>query len=243
MSKGVSEIATMALYVGVAMTAVSASLSIGVPVIENMQDGASVQKAQSFMNQIDSSIAEVVSEGEGSTRTLSTDFDKGILYFDNSTNSLVYEIETNAEVISPQTSRKTGNIVMSSNADVSVTETTVNGTDCYMMENKYLKSCIRNIGSSSNQKPINTSNLLVLYEFKNSEGANKQLDGNLTVELNGIESTRYGTGYTQPEDTGEFIGTGEIVATVASDYGFTYDIYFRLPTGSDLMRIDVQNYR
>lgn len=243
MSKGISEIATMALYVGVAVTAISGALTIGVPAIENMQDAASIQKAENFMRQVDSSVQEVVSEGEGSTRTLTTNFDRGRLYFDNSTKSLVYELQTDASVISPQATRTSGNVVLSSNADVSVSNTSVNGVSCYMMENKYIKACIKNVGSQSNQKSINSSNLLVLYEFKNPDGTNKNLNGNLTVKLNQIDSTSYGTGYTTATETGDFIGTGEVVATIASDYGFTYDVYFRLPTGSDFIKVDVQNFR
>lgn len=243
MSKGVSEIATMALYVGVAVTAISGALTVGVPAIENMQDAASIQKAQNFMQQVDSSVQDVVSEGEGSTRTLSTNFDRGQLYFDNDTDSLVYELQTDASVISPQATRRTGNILLSSNADVSVYNSSVGGINCYMMENKYIKTCVKNVGSQSNYKNINTSDLLVLYEFKNPDGANKQLNGNISVKLNDIDSTSHGTGYTTATETGDFIGTGEVVATIASEYGFTYDVYFRLPTGSDFIKVDVQNFR
>ena len=243
MSKGVSEIATMALYVGIAVTAISGSLTVGVPAIENMQDAASIQRAQNFMIQVDSSVQEVVSEGQGSTRTLRTNFDKGQLYFDNSTNSLVYELKTDASVISPQSTRTTGNVVLSSNADVSVFNTSVNGTPCYMMENEHIKTCIKNVGSQNNQKDINTSELLVLYEFKEPVESNKQLNGEIKIKLNEIDATSYGTGYTEVEKRGKFIGTGEVVATISSEYGFTYDVYFRLPTGSDFIKIDVQNFR
>lgn len=243
MSKGASEIATMALYVGVAVSAISAALTVGVPAIQDMQEAASIQKAQNFMERVDSSVQEVVSEGEGSTRTLTADFDRGKLYFDNDTNSLVYELQTDAEIISPQTSRKTGNIVLSSNADVTVKNTSVDGTPCYLMENKYIKACIKNVGNQSNQKSINTSELLVLYEFKDPDGSNKKLDGNITVELNEVNTTAWGTGYTEATETGDYEGTGEVVATIASDYGFTYDVYFRLPTGADFMKVDVQNFR
>lgn len=243
MSKGASEIATMALYVGVALTAISGALTVAVPTIENMQDAASIERAQNFMQQVDSSVEEVVSEGEGSTRTLSADFDRGQIYFDNATNSLVYELRTGASVISPQTSKKTGNVILSSNADVTVENTSVNNVPCYMMENEYIRACIKNVGSQSDQKNIDTSNLLVLYEFKNPDGPNEKLNGNMTVKLNEINSTSYGTGYTTATDTGDFLGTGEVVATVSSEYGFTYDVYYRLPTGADFIKVDVQNFR
>lgn len=243
MSKGASQLVTMGMYVAVAVTAISAALNVGVPAIENMQEAASVEKAQNFMQQVDNSVEEVVSEGEGSTRTVSVNFDRGETYFDNDTNSLVYSLETEASVISPQTSRRNGNIILSSNADVSVSNTSVDGTPCYMMENQHIKACIKNVGNVSSQESINNSNLLVLYEFKNGDETNQQLDGDLNVQLNEVNSTSYGTGYTQATETGDYVGTGEVIATVNSEYGFVYDIYFRLPTGSDFIRVDVRNFR
>lgn len=243
MSKGASQLVTMGMYVAVAVTAISAALNVGVPAIENMQEAASIEKAQNFMQQVDNSVEEVVSEGEGSTRTVSVNFDRGETYFDNQSNSLVYALETDASVISPQTSRRNGNIILSSNADVSVSNTSVDGTPCYMMENQYLKACIKNVGNETSQESINTSKLLVHYEFKNGEDPAQQLDGDMKIEMNNVDSTSYGTGYTRAENTGDYIGTGEVVATVTSDYGFVYDVYFRLPTGSDFLRVDVRNFR
>lgn len=239
MSKGVSEVATSAIYIGVTVSAISVAISAGVPALENMQDAASIRQAQQFMHQLDQNVQTVVSEGEGSTRTVSGEFDRGRMYFDNDTETLIYELETDADVISPQTATRDGNVILSSSANVQVNETSIDGTDCYMMENDHIRACIKKIGSQSSYDNITTSELLTLYEFKDN---NRQLDANLTVELNEESDTSHGTGYTTAE-TGEFIGTGEVKATISSEYGFTYDILFRLPTGADFLQVDVQNYR
>ncbi|PSG98907.1 MAG: hypothetical protein BRC29_02140 [Nanohaloarchaea archaeon SW_7_43_1] len=238
MSKGVSQVATSAIYIGVTVSAISVALTAGVPALENMQDAASVRQAQSFMQELDSNVQTVVTEGEGSTRTVSGEFDKGEIYFDNDTKTLIYELETNADVISPQTTAGEGNVLLSSSADVNVSETTVGGTNCYMMENEHIKACIKKIGNESNPESINTSELLTLYEFKDE---NRKLNANLSIELNDKKSTSNGTGYTTA-NTGDFIGTGEVQATIDSNL-FTYDIFFRLPTGADFIQVDVQNYR
>ncbi|MBC5792489.1 MAG: hypothetical protein H8Z69_00455 [Nanohaloarchaea archaeon] len=243
MSKGVSEIATMAIYVGVTVTAISGAITVGAPALENMQDANSIRKAQNFMQTVDSNVQEVVSEGEGSTRTMDVSFDRGDLYFNNDTESLIYELRTDASVISPQTSKRDGNIILSSSANVKVNKTTIDGTPCYLMKNDHIKACIKNVGSSGSPQNINTSKLVVLYEFKSSEGSNKNLDGNITVKLNAEPSSSYGTGYTEAEQLGEYIGTGRIKATVSSDYGFKYDVLYQLPTGADFLKIDVQNFR
>lgn len=239
MSKGISEIASSAIYIGVTVSAISVAITAGVPALENMQEAASVRQAQQFMQQLDSNVQTVVSEGEGSTRTVSGDFDRGRMYFDDETNALIYELETDSNIISPQTTTRNGNVVLSSSANVEVNQTEVSETDCYMMENEYVRACIKDIGSSSNYQNITVSELLTLYEFKET---GRELGANLSVELNSRNSTSYGSGYTTAE-SGEFIGTGEVRATISSEYGFTYDIVFRLPTGSDFLQVDVQNFR
>ncbi|MFB6199781.1 MAG: hypothetical protein ABEJ83_02795 [Candidatus Nanohaloarchaea archaeon] len=243
MAKGASQIATMALYIGITVAAISGAVTVGAPALENMQEASSIKKAREFMQTLDTKIQEVASEGKGSTRTISASFDRGRLYFQNATDSAIYALRTDANVISPQTSKRFGNVILSSNANVKVNKTTVNGKDCYMMENEHIKACIKAVGNQSNPQPINTSELLVKYTFKNPNGANKDLNGNISVMLNGKPSTSYGTGFTYPEKTGEFIGTGRVTATITSDYGFKYDVIIALPTGADFLKVDVQNFR
>jgi hypothetical protein len=247
--KGVSEIATAALYIGVSITAITAAITIGQPAIENMQDAAAIRKAQNFMQDLDTSVQQVVAEGEGSTRTLTVNLDRGELYFDNESNTIVYEIETDAELISPQSSQRTGNVVLSSSADVSVYNVTsggddapsgYSGPDCYMMENEHLKACIKQVGAIGNEQSLNTSNLLTYYEFKDQT---KTFDGSMKIELNEIYNTSWGTGYTRPVETGSYIGTGQVRAHVSSEYGYKYDIVYSLPTGSDFMKVDVKNFQ
>ncbi len=242
MSQGLSEIATAALYVGVTISAISVAMTTGLPALENMQDAAAIQNAERVMQRIDSNIQQVVAEGEGSTRTLSVDFDRGEMYFDNESDALVYELQTDASVISPQSARRSGNVILSSNADVTVTNRTIGGVDCYMMENSHIEACVRDVGSSGSPESINTSELLVTYNFTEPD-PDKSFDGTMKVELNEIDSTSYGTGYTEVETFGDFIGTGRVTATVTSDYGYTYDMVFQLPTGADFLQVDVQNYR
>lgn len=241
MSKGVSQIATAAIYVGITVSAISVALTAGVPALQNLQDSSSISQMQQFMQQLDGLVQQVASEGEGSTRTISTNIDRGVLYFQESTDSLVYELETDADVISPQTSIREGNIILSSNANVKVEEKTVNGVECYMMENEHVRACIKNIGNSTNNENISSSELLQLYEFKRDDGTTRSVDANLTVMLNEQSDTTSGQGFTTAE-TGKFIGTGQVTATISTE-GYTYDVVFRLPTGSDFMVVDVQNFR
>lgn len=242
MRKGLSEIATAALYVGVTVSAISVALTAGVPALENMRDAASVRKAQTFMQDLDSDVQEIVAEGEGSTRTVDISFDRGEIYFDNDTESLIYELQTDANVISPQSSRTSGNVVLSSNADVTVENSTIDGTDCYMMRNDHIEACIKKVGGSNNFQSINTTNLVVEYNFTDPE-PDKEFGGEMRVRLNSLDNTSWGQGYTSPEAYGDFLGTGRVKAIVTSDFGYTYDVIFALPTGADFLRVDVKNFR
>jgi type II secretory pathway pseudopilin PulG len=242
MGKGVSQIATAAMYVGVTVTAISVALTAGVPALQNLQDASSIRKAESFMQELDSNLQEVVSEGEGSTRTVEVSFDRGRMYYDNDSEALVYELETDAEVISPQSTRRSGNVLLSSNAAVTVENATVGGTDCYMMRNDHVEACIRDMGSPSSFQSINTSDLLVEYNFTEPT-PDRSLDADMFVKLNGVPSTGWGEGYTTAERYGDFIGTGRVQATIRSEYGYTYDVIYSLPTGADFVKVDVQNFR
>ncbi|MFB6209493.1 MAG: hypothetical protein ABEJ56_05150 [Candidatus Nanohaloarchaea archaeon] len=239
MGKGISQVATAAIYVGVTVTAISVALTAGTPVIENMQDAASVRQAQQFMQELDNDVESVIAEGEGSTRQLTHSFDRGEIYFDNSTDSLVYELETSANVISPQTASVSGDVILSSSSNVTVSNATIDSTDCYMMENEHIKACIKDLGGPGNYTNISTSELLTMYQFKDES---RNLSANLTVELNSEPNSSEGVGYTTAE-FGDYIGTGEVKAVVESDYGFTYDVFFRLPTGADFLKVDVRNFR
>lgn len=242
MRKGVSEVVTAALYIGISVTAVYSALNVGLPAIENMQEASSIRKAESFMQRLDSNVQEVVSEGEGSTRTIEVSFDRGELYFENATDSLVYELETDAQVISPQSRRQSGNVVLASNADVTVENQTVAGQDCYMMRNEHLEACIKKVGGPNNFQSINASELLVTYNFTDPN-PDEEFGGNMTVRLDSQKTTSWGEGYTQADEYGDYLGTGRVKATISSDYGYTYDIIYSLPTGADFLKVDVQNFR
>lgn len=242
MGKGVSQVATAAMYVGVTVTAISVALSAGVPALQNLQDASSIRKAQSFMQELDSNIQEIISEGEGSTRTADVSFDRGQMYYNNDSGALVYELQTDASVISPQSTRQSGNVLLSSNADVTVENATIDGKDCYMLRNDHIEACIRDIGSPSSFQDINTSELLLEYNFTDAN-PDRSLEANMSVRLNDIPSTGWGKGYTSVETYGDFIGTGRVQATVRSEYSYTYDVIYSLPTGSDFLKVDVQNFR
>lgn len=240
--KGLSEVATLALYAGITVGAIGIVLSTAVPALENQRDAIQIRNAQDFLQNLDSATQKVVSEGQGSTRTLDLSFSQGNIEFNAKNDTVTYSLQTDAEVVSPQTSTRQGNIVLANNARVNVETGTCEGVQSYILENEHIKTCIRDIGSKSNQQHINTSDLLVKYRFKDQS---RDLNGNLSVLVNSNSRTSSGTGFTSvpyeklPRTN---VGTGQVTATVQSPV-ITYDVVFQLPTGADFLKVDVQNFR
>lgn len=240
--KGLSEVATLSLYAGITVSAVGIVLTTAVPALEDQRDASQIRNAQDFMRSLDSSAQEVVSEGRGSTRTLDLSFSQGSIEFSAENDTVTYGLQTDAEVVSPQTSVRRGNVVLANNARVDVRLATCEGVQSYVLENEHIKACIRDVGSESNQQDINTSDLLVKYRFKDQ---NRDLNGNLSVLVNSNSRTSSGTGFTSvpyEELPRSNVGTGQVAATVQSPV-ITYDVVFQLPTGADFLKVDVQNFR
>lgn len=240
--KGVSEVATLTLYAAITVSAVGGVINVAVPALEEQREAAQVRNAQEFMRDLESAIDEVASRGEGSRRTLGLSFSQGSIEANSVDDTISYRLETAAEVISPQTSSRTGDIVLSSNAGVSVRNQTCEGVQSYVLENEHIKSCVRNIGNDTSPQDINTSGLLVNYEFKDR---GRDLDANMSILVNSNSRTESGQGFTTTTydtlPTGR-VGTGRVTATIQSP-PVTYDIVFELPTGADFLKVDVQNFR
>lgn len=244
--KGISEIATLALYTGITVASIAVVLSTAVPALEDQQDASQIRDAQDFMRDLDSSAQEIVSEGQGSTRTLDLSFGRGNIEFNAENDTVTYSLQTDAEVVSPQTSVKRGNVVLANNARVEVRNETCEGVQSYVLENEHIKACIKKVGSPSNkEEDVDTSDLLVKYRFKDQ---GRDLDGNLSVLVNSNSQTSSGdVSTTVPyEDLPRnSVGTGKVTATVDTSIGggFVYDVVFQLPTGADFLKVDVQNFR
>lgn len=143
--RGVSQLVSLALYVAIAIAAIGIALTIGMPQIETMQETASLQNSIDFLTKIDTAIREVAAEGQYSSRTVNLHFRRGSYAYDPELRELYYELDTDSGIISTHASQHIGPVRLSANADVSVTNATRNGIECYLLENQYLEACIRKI--------------------------------------------------------------------------------------------------
>lgn len=242
--KAVSEITSLALYSAITVSAISLVLSVGLPALEDQREAASISAARDFMQDLDSAASTVVSQGQGSTRILDLNFQRGRYEFRSQDDLAQYRLRSDAPVISPQSSKRVGNTVLASNARVEVYEAEVNGEEVYVMENSRVNVSIKDIGNSSSQKQINVSDLLVEYKLKTESGT-VQAQPELNLSINNKPGSSRGNGYVStPYESlpRRFLGSGAVTATIDTQLT-TYDVLFRLPTSADFLRVSVRNFR
>lgn len=147
---GVSSLISLVISTGIIVTSVAIALNVGGPIVDRMQETSAIQNSIDDLTRIDGKIQEVAAEGKYSSRTPSLRFQSGSYHFDNETEELYYEIETDSSFISTHSAFQQGPLLIRSNTDVSVQQDEVNGTTCYMMENDHIKACIRKVPKEFN---------------------------------------------------------------------------------------------
>ncbi len=223
---------------------------MGLPLVSDLQDAAAVDQAQNFLSQLDSTIQQVAREGEGSARSISLQFKRGEYILDEANNEIRYEIETGAEIISPHSTRKIGNLVLSAEADASVKDTSIGGVDCYLMENEYLEACIKKISESAADDETRNVEDMLIYLHNKDLNTNwttpSTRNGNLTVYLSEDETTADGSIWTSAPEIRGNLGVAEVVAHVevgsgSSLSGLDYKVRYQLLSGADFLQIKVED--
>lgn len=233
--KGASEIITAVMLLGVTVVSSGVVLEVTGPAIDNIQDDSAVDRSVSFLNFADERVREVASEGEGSTRTVQLDLDRGEFEVNSSEDTFGYSLQTGSASISPQSQTTIGSVQLASNAGVEVNEETINGEDCYLMENDKVEACIKNVGSEDNITSINSSELMTYYNVKESG----EMDLDFKVELNEDSQSSHGEGYTYAEELGSNKPYGTVWSVINAENNMNYRISFRLYSGADFVSIRV----
>lgn len=112
-SKGVSPIISYILVVLLIFAGLSVVLTIGMPVLDRSRQVASFQRAQEDLLSLDSKIREVSSYGRGTLAEFSLSTDHGTYNFVPANDTFYFEVETDAEIISPGAHRRLGAVNMS----------------------------------------------------------------------------------------------------------------------------------
>ena len=232
--KGISLISGV-LFLAFLIAATAIVYTAGIPIIKNLQCSATVEKMKSSFIKLDEVVQEVSSEGKDSKRTLSLNIEEGRMYVSGDNDTIYRTYECEAPLFSPRTFQTFGNLILGANLETSAYEGQCKGQNAFILENSYLKVCLKKIGSPTNLTSYNTTQILLgLY--------NKDLNRWLPMEyveisLDNNQSSTTGEGYTKLERYGYHLPYGEVTAYIESDYGINYNIKFVLESGEDFLII------
>ncbi len=228
--KSLSPLLSGVLYTGIILIGIIIAMSILGPVIEQMKDRAAFEEAKSFMLQLDKAIQAVAKEGKYSTRILTLDFSKGKYLIDNETNSIEYELETEAKLVSPGTSKKMGNLIITSGRDVKVEDL----GNIIRMSNSYISVNFTKLGNETNYVSVNLSEIITDIKLVKE---NIIISPSIVIKFGDTEK---GNGYVKAEETGEMLPLGKVVAHLETS-SISFDIVFTLKSYSDFITVKVEN--
>ena len=233
--KAIGALLSGIFFVAILMTGITLTYTITKPQMDSIKDIAQVEQATRSMRSIESAIRAVSYEGTFSTRKISVAVPDGMIYVDNSTNKLYYNIKTESTVVSPRSTTTSGNLIISSNSDVSVTEQAAD----YIIENDHLK--INLTRTTTNPENISTSDLVNSIYFKDES---KTIEDGFVLKID--NQVINGVGYSYPLSTGTELSKGVIIYHMdfnLTSVQYSMDIYFTLETGADFLTTEIKNFQ
>ncbi len=225
------------IYTMVAVLALVLILNTGIPLLTELKDRSVFEKVKEVMLDLDKRITEVANQGEGSQATVSFEIRDGEMKFRN--DQIIWELETKSEIVSPRTSSRIGNLVISSNANVRSYEL----NDYYVMEteikNDTFKVVGNKLGSKENLVYFNTSQIIENVSFNG-----ENMEGVFTFNLNGNISSARGLGYVEmvPHGNRSNLGKAKIIAHMFTNFS-DYDLVFTLNSYADFLQVQVKDIR
>ncbi|RMF06469.1 hypothetical protein D6764_02230 [Candidatus Woesearchaeota archaeon] len=216
------------LYILVVSVAIALVLSAGLPLLDQMKDKTAYTRTRDTLLTLDKHIEDITAEGEGSQRVVAVEIKNGELDIEN--GKIVWEFETDAQIIEPRSRIEYGNLVVSSNIDVSATTY----PSYYILENSHLSVNISKMNGTNS-----TSNLISSITFKDS---NVTIPGNFSFTIGDDPNTGTGTIITRlvPEGNNSNLAYASVVASVNSSV-IAYDLELTLESQADFITTRIKN--
>lgn len=233
------------MYILIISTSLLVVLKFGIPLINDIKDQNSFQKTKNVMISLDEQITHVANEGEGSQRIISLDITEGNLLVED--DQIIWEFETDSEILDERSLQTTGNLKILSNANVKTYENSNNYHLSTIVDYKNnnqpirFNTTIQKLGSKTNWVQINTSELIQNMMYDSTQST-----GEFNIFLNNDPQTGIGNGYTYmiPEGNNTNLGKATIVAHINSSTSsphIEYDLHITLNSYSDFLEIETKN--
>ncbi len=208
------------LYILIIVVAITIILSAGLPILEKMKDKTVFVQAKNTLLNLDQYIRRIKDEGQGSQRVIPVEIRKGELYVEG--NKLLWQLETEAEILQPRSAVVLGNMRISANSDVDTIET----NSYYILENSKIKINIT-------KSPDSADELINSIYFKETSTL---LAGNFSFSINGQNLTINYTSLT-PQGSNINIGSAIVTTYVGNQ---TKILRLTLQGGADFIKINLE---
>ncbi len=235
MRKGVSPLISYALYVGIGLSAVVLALQTAIPFVENARDTSSIQNMQSELSQLEAEISSIARQGQGAQTVHDLNINRGELSIEN--QSIVYSIESNSGIISAGSKRRIGRLILSANAEASLTEATYNGNDCYKMKNEYVEACIRKFGGSNS---FESASLDEAIEYVTNTRQNVTIEPTIRSVIDSDPAYNSGQIKTVAVNEGQNLGAAQVTLLVKAPDRPKYTVNIRLRSSADFLIVEME---
>lgn len=233
--KGVSPLISYALYVGIGLSAVVLALQTAMPFIENARDTSSIQNMMNELSEMEQEISSIARQGRGAQTVHDLRISRGELSIDN--QSIIYSIESRSDIISAGSKRQIGRLILSANAEASLTETTYDGNDCYLMENEYVEACIRKFGSSNS---FESASLDQTIEYVKNKNQNVTMEPTIQALIDDDPGYNSGQIKTIAIEEGQNLGEAQVALLVKPPNRPKYIVNIRLRSSSDFLIVEME---
>jgi len=221
------------LYILIIVISITLILEAGIPVLNNLRDRAAFTEIKDNLLGLNQHIKDISSEGPGSQRVIPIEVNKGEVTIAD--DKITWELKTKEKVVDPGQRLDIGNLVITSNVDVTSKET----VDSYIMQNTHLYVNISKLGTKANYTNISTSDLIRFMKYKDN---NEILNGTFNFIVAGNSTSGSGNGYTaiNPSGNNSNIDSATVTAYMNTT-SFIYELKFILESQSDFLKVDLKN--
>lgn len=221
------------LFILVITVSLTIVLQAGTPIIENLQDKTIFTRQKNLFLALDQHILDIAAEGQGSQRVIPVEIEKGDLEVTG--GALRWVFRTNARILDSGQEIDLGNLFITSNADVSVSET----NDTYTLENSFVEFTFRKCETSCF---LNSSDLLQQVTFMNPEtGVDTATTGNFDFEIGAFgPGPWYLPGYSELKDKGSDLGEASLLYFINSTSSAPVILEFTLGSNRDFVNVKIQ---
>lgn len=233
---GVSPIIAFVSVLAVAFTAVSILSTFGLSQVEQLRDTAAIEEMTTELQQIGDEIDSTAALAEDTQTTVSLQIDRGSLRYED--QALIFEVLTQSGIVAAGSRQQNGNVFLSADARSSLQTDTVDGQDCYRLENEHVSACINAYGGDQNSFTSGSLNDLILEMDNRHDG--RTYEPTIQLRLNDDQAYTDGMINVVPDRVGPYLGEASLTIYVNPTDRPVYELSISLPSGADFLQTEIR---